>query len=989
MHFTNCVVVTLEYNENQKLAVEEIKSHLALGAGAGTGKTAVLTGRYLNILKNGVLSKERETEEILAITFTNKAADEMLGKIIKSLSESGMGDYLEKGRFNISTIHSFCEKILRQYSLLLGIQSDFEILSEEQKAELQNKACDLVLKEFADNEDLKKLVRDLNLTRPVMLKKEIISLYERLRNQGYEIDEAVALTQIKGKTDKSKLLSLLSDFENEKSIKKFKTFMEDPLYAEITSGNFTLKNIKALLQNIGTSQKAIRYEIEEECENILAELEDVGGPKYTLIQDLLESYDKNFEQVKEEENSLDFDDLQIKTLKLLEIESVRKKLQREISYIMIDEFQDINRTQRKLFMKLTDDLCADINFFVVGDEKQSIYGFRGSDVREYYKVVEKIKSTSGKVLNLKDNYRTSANLLEDINKVFDFLFENYTPLTPHVEESEAPLKVLQFEVEGEDAQSIALKEAEAVANFVQNSGYKFEDIGIIFRSGTNMELIGKELEKRNIPFNISRDKNLVDTVEVQNIVNLLKTLITDEKAGLASYLLEFIGLSKNTVYYYFKNDDSKDAGIEPEERKLLINSLNLFEEFKFISKHFDPYTLVKEIVTKTQYLDKLAKEERGTEKVRTVKEFMKLTYKESKGKNLKEFVDLLMNMEELESEEVGRGVNLLTIHSSKGLEYELLIIPESYKAPSGKDTDKINFSKYYGFGINGEYNGRFLRNKRINKAFDDEEELRIFYVAMTRAKKECVFTLPLSEKFPRPLSYLDIMRGARVEGARVEARAVEEAHVTEEESKDVTKPILKFKDRNFYTVTQYMNYLNRDKTFERREKKEILKISPGVFGTIIHKFISTYTGENEDEHLDNILNSYGISPEMKSMFTKQINTYTEKYYFRGKCEREYEVNIKLQDVNFMGIVDEIRFFDDEIQVIDYKSNSQGSLKELTEHYAPQIKLYAYAISKIFNKNTIGKIIFLAKDRECEIDCSDSEVAREAAKFIKYCKGLQN
>lgn len=979
----------MEYNKNQKLAVEEIKSHLALGAGAGTGKTAVLTGRYLNILKNGTLSKGRETEEILAITFTNKAADEMLGKIIKSLSESGMGDYLEKGRFNISTIHSFCEKILRQYSLLLGIQSDFEILSEEQKAELQNKACDLVLKEFADNYDLKELVRDLDLSRPHMLKKEIISLYERLRNQGYEIDEGVALTQIKGKIDKGNLLSLLSDFENEKSIKKFKTFTEDPLYDEITSGNFTLENITALLKNLGTSQKAIRYEIEEECENIFAELEDVGGPKYKLIQDLLESYDKNFEQVKEEENSLDFDDLQIKTLKLLEIESVRKKLQKEISYIMIDEFQDINRTQRKLFMKLTDDLTADINFFVVGDEKQSIYGFRGSDVREYYKVVEKIKNTSGKELNLVDNYRTSANLLEDINKVFDCLFENYTALTPHVEESEAPLKVLQFEVEGEDAQSIALKEAEAVANFVQNSQYKYENIGIIFRSGANMELIGKELEKRNIPFNISRDKKLVDTAEVQNIVNLLKTLITDERAGLASYLLEFIGLSKNTVYYYLKNDDPEDDSIEKQERELLINSLKLFEEFKFISKHFDPYTLVKEIVTKTGYLDNLAKEDRGAEKVRTVKEFMKLTYRESKGKNLKEFVDLLMNMEELESDEAGRGVNLLTIHGSKGLEYELLIIPESYKAPTGKDTDKINFSKYHGFGINGKYNGRFLRNKRINKVLSDEEELRIFYVAMTRAKKECVLTLPLSEKYPKTFSYLNMVEAAKVEGKRVVAEEVVRMTSSEDEVEKETKPSIKFKDRNFYTVTQYMNYLNRDKTFERREKKEILKISPGVFGTIIHKFISTYTGENQDAHLENILNSYGTSPEMKNMFTKQINNYTGKYYFNGRCEREYEVNIKLDDVNFMGIVDEIRFIDDEIQVIDYKSNSQGSLEELTEHYAPQIKLYAYAVSKIFNKKVTGKIIFLAKDRECIIDCSDSAIATEVEKFKKYCKGLQN
>lgn len=979
----------MEYNENQKLAVEEIKSHLALGAGAGTGKTAVLTGRYLNILKNGTLSKGRETEEILAITFTNKAADEMLGKIIKSLSESGMGDYLEKGRFNISTIHSFCEKILRQYSLLLGIQSDFEILSEEQKAELQNKACDLVLKEFADNYDLKELVRDLDLSRPHMLKKEIISLYERLRNQGYEIDEGVALTQIKGKIDKGNLLSLLSDFENEKSIKKFKTFTEDPLYDEITSGNFTLENITALLKNLGTSQKAIRYEIEEECENILAELEDVGGPKYKLIQDLLESYDKNFEQVKEEENSLDFDDLQIKTLKLLEIESVRKKLQKEISYIMIDEFQDINRTQRKLFMKLTDDLTAEINFFVVGDEKQSIYGFRGSDVREYYKVVEKIKNTSGNELNLVDNYRTSANLLEDINKVFDFLFENYTALTPHVKESEAPFKVLQFEVEGEDAQSIALKEAEAVANFVQNSQYKYEDIGIIFRSGANMELIGKELEKRNIPFNISRDKKLVDTVEVQNIVNLLKTLITDERAGLASYLLEFIGLSKNTVYYYFKNDGPEDADIESEEKELLINSLKLFEEFKFISKHFDPYTLVKEIVTKTGCLDNLAKEDRGAEKVRTVKEFMKLTYKESKGKNLKEFVDLLMNMEELVSDEAGRGVNLLTIHGSKGLEYELLIIPESYKAPTGKDTDKINFSKYHGFGINGKYNGRFLRNKRINKVLSDEEELRIFYVAMTRAKKECVLTLPLSEKYPKTFSYLNMVEAAKVEGKRVVAEEVVRETSFEDEAEKETKPSIKFKDRNFYTVTQYMNYLNRDKTFERREKKEILKISPGVFGTIIHKFISTYTGENRDAHLENILNSYGIDLEMKNMFTKQINNYTEKYYFNGKCEREYEVNIKLDYVNFMGIVDEIRFIDDKIQVIDYKSNSQGSVEELVEHYEPQIKLYAYALSKIFNKKVTGKIIFLAKDRECLIDCSDSAIATEIENFKKYCKGLQN
>lgn len=141
--------------------------------------------------------------------------------------------------------------------------------------------------------------------------------------------------------------------------------------------------------------------------------------------------------------------------------------------------------------------------------------------------------------------------------------------------------------------------------------------------------------------------------------------------------------------------------------------------------------------------------------------------------------------------------------------------------------------------------------------------------------------------------------------------------------------------------------------------------------------------------MENILNSYGTSLEMKNMFTKQINNYTEKYFYNGKCEREYEVNIKIDDVNFMGIIDEIRFIDDEIQVIDYKSNSQGNLEELTEHYAPQIKLYAYALSKIFNKKVTGKIIFLAKDRECIIDCSDSAIATEIENFKKYCKGLQN
>lgn len=978
----------MEYNKNQKLAVEEIRSHLALGAGAGTGKTAVLTGRYLNILKNGTLTEGRETEEILAITFTNKAADEMLGKIIKSLSDTDMGDYLEKGRFNISTIHSFCEKILRQYSLLLGIQSDFEILSEEEKSELQNKACDLVLSEFADDTDLKELVRELNLSRPVMLKKEIISLYERLRNQGYEIDEAEVLTQIKGKIDKSKFLSLLSDFENEKRIRTFKTFTEVPLYGQITSGNFTLENIKALLDNIGTSSKPIKLEIEEECENILAELEDVNTPNYKLITDLLKSYEKNFNKVKAEENSLDFDDLQIKTLKLLEIESVRKKLQKEISYIMIDEFQDINRTQRKIFMRLTDDLTADINFFVVGDEKQSIYGFRGSDVREYYKVVEKIKASSGKELNLKDNYRTSANLLEDINTVFGYVFDNYTSLTPHVPESSAPLKVLQFEVEEENAQSISMKEAEAVANFVQSSGYKYEDIGIIFRSGTNMELIGKELEKRNIPFNISRDKKLVDTKEIQNIVNLLKTLITDDKAGFASYLLEFIGLSKNTVYHYLKSGDIGDIGIDISERELLNNAVKLFEEFKFISKHFDPYTLVQEIVAKTNYLDGLYREDRGAEKVRKVKEFLKFTYKESKGKTLKEFAELLLNMEELESDEAGRGVHLLTIHGSKGLEYELLIIPESYKAQIGKDTDKINFSKYHGFGINSEYNGRFLRNKRINKALEDEEELRIFYVAMTRAKKECVFTLPLSEKYPKTFSYLNIIGAAKVEGARVESKEIEEITFDENRITKIHSPIIKFKDRNFYTATQYMNYLNRDNTFEREERKEILKISPGVFGSIIHKFIATYNGEDRDAHLDNILNSYGVELKLKNMFLKQINTYADKYYFKGKCKREYEINLKIDGVNFMGIVDELRFFEDEIQIVDYKSNFRGTLDELAKYYAPQIKLYSYGVSKIFNKKVSGKIIFLSKDAEYEIDCSETVIINEVEKFIKLCKGLQ-
>lgn len=472
----------------------DYKRHISLTANAGSGKTFVLSKRYLEIALNEYL----QLRNIAAITFTDKAAGELYQKIAREIEErlKAAKDKSEKEKLelirrqlvsaNISTIHSFCIDILREHPVEAEIDANFIPIDEIYSDELIELCVEEVIKSSLENPaeqaDLKKLIRifsskhifarelasALKHRRNILIIKE--NIYEKdvgeIANEFYEkflsycsslVEERIpsfldaakkinqAVLEKKSSNDKAlQIEDLLLKLSKARSIEQKLSLLSEIRIKMLTQkGTIAVKgylsseereNLKTECLAVESFSEEIAYfVIPENHSEIELELAKFGKIFIYFFNKCLNLYSDK----KKQEGYLDYEDILLLTQNILENEDVRKSLSEKFKYIMIDEYQDTNELQYSIFLPILDHLkCG--NLFIVGDEKQSIYMFRDAELEVFNRTKSEITNYAGfdSLLTLPDSFRMAPNICVFVNSLFRKLFENPNLLFNEVEHSD-------------------------------------------------------------------------------------------------------------------------------------------------------------------------------------------------------------------------------------------------------------------------------------------------------------------------------------------------------------------------------------------------------------------------------------------------------------------------------------------------------------------------------------------------------------------------
>ncbi|MGN1103670.1 MAG: ATP-dependent helicase [Candidatus Coproplasma sp.] len=596
-------------NEEQIQPVTCTEGPVLVLAGAGSGKTRVLTTRIAYILERGLCGPSG----ILAITFTNKAANEMKERVERTIGDVG-------GMW-ICTIHSMCVRILRRFGAAIGIQSNFSIYTESERANV-----------------IKKTVKEAGV--------------------------------------------------DEKQLKNIK---------------FHISNAKML--GLAPDQYAVLYKNE------------------TGIKTIVDIYER-YEQYLMGCNALDFDDLLIRTLRLLRADKeAREYLSDKFKYILVDEFQDTNAVQYNIIKLLAQ---GHNNLFVVGDDDQSIYGWRGA-------VIENILAfdkdyPSAKVFKLQRNYRSTKSILSLANAVIAKNGNRHKKsLWTEAEEGVKP-EYIQAEEEKDEALFAA-----KTINAEVYAGGKYSDYAVLMRINALTRSYESEFAKYGIPYKVFGGFKFFERKEIKDILAYLRLIsnpfddeaftriINVPKRGIGGKTLEVMeGYARgNSLSLYDACIDIEDLPLTASAKAKVASFGELIKKFVLVSQTDTLGNLVRTVIElsdlKSAYDDG---SDEGDVKLANLDEFIAAVddfAKLNPDATIDEYLNQVSLASDLDEMNDGNYVTLATIHSVKGLEFEKVFLV-------------------------GLEDG-ILPTSRAN---DDpaalEEERRLVYVAVTRAKKRIWLT---------------------------------------------------------------------------------------------------------------------------------------------------------------------------------------------------------------------------------------------------------
>ncbi|HEY5873590.1 MAG TPA: UvrD-helicase domain-containing protein, partial [Gaiellaceae bacterium] len=699
--------------------------------------------------------------------YTRKAAGELRTRIRAALRARGRPDLAREldGAW-ISTIHGFCARLLRANPFAAGLDPRFRELEDAGAAVLRGEAFERALEAFCADGEPERL-RLLATYRAAGLRRMLTGVYETLRSAGRDLelelgeraDIASAVSTLRVEAD-----ALASDA----SATETQRGNANEALRVVTDGSLPerLVDLSAFASRGGraASFESARKGVEQ------AALEELAAADRDLLQELLERFGAEYAATKRRESVVDFEDLQLAARDLLRDDaSVREATQLRFRMVMVDEFQDTNRLQCELI-----DLVAHADsteVFTVGDEFQSIYGFRHADLE----VFRERRAQASTLLALTRNYRSRPQVLEAVNHLFGNAFgDDYQPLAASAEFAD-PVFGHPVELLVTDKTSFAdTKEhwragearriAGRVRELVDSGEAEPGEIVVLFAAGTDAEQYEEALRREGLPTYRATGRGYFGQQQVVDLLAYLRLLHNRyDDVALATVLASpFVGVSNDSLVLLRRNAQRRplftaleralpeqlDAGDE----RLLRAFLQRYERLVRGSTRIGLEALCERVVSEHDYdLAVLARWD-GARRFANLRKLGRLArdYESVRGADIEGFVRFVrdqgaLGAKELEAvaeEEGGGAVRLLTIHAAKGLEFKVVIVADAGRdvgGPRGPDEIVALSDGRFGFRMvhptRGDRRGVFAWDAVKEAAGDQEraERLRLYYVAMTRA----------------------------------------------------------------------------------------------------------------------------------------------------------------------------------------------------------------------------------------------------------------
>jgi len=869
-------------NKQQLQAIRHKDGPLLIIAGAGTGKTTVITERIKYLITKGLA----KPEEILALTFTEKGANEMEERIDVALP-------LSYGEMWVSTFHSFCDRILRDRAVEIGLSSNYKLMTQAQ-------SIDLIKKNLFDF--------NLNYFRPLgnpnKFIEGLLQHFSRLQDEMITPEDYLKYTK---------------DYTNEEPLEVIKT------------------------------------------------------------KELANAY-KFYGDLKLKENVMDFGNLITYVIKLFkERPNVLKIYQEKFKYILVDEFQDTNFAQNELVNLLAK---KNRNITIVGDDNQSIYRFRGAAISNIIQF-KKIYSDS-KIVTLNQNYRSTQKILDSAYRLIKHndpdTLEYQLGISKELKAVDSRQSIDISFIHTKSGQEEAEETIKTIDQLVKKDNYNYKDIAILVRANNHADSFIREFERQDIPHQFLGPSKMFEKEEIIDLISYLKVLYNPEDSGnlyrlLSSDVFDISSLELIKIASTAKkNSLSIFEVIHDSNNEKIVKLLQLINKhLKIINKETAGYILY-EYINEVGIYKKILENSEDTKAQNIAKFFDKIKSYEGENRNANvvdvvDYIDLLLEVGESPSITDGdwqenNAVNILTVHSSKGLEFPIVFLVNlvSERFPSRERHEQIPIPE------------ELIKEILPTGDYHVQEERRLFYVGMTRAKERLYLTASnyygdgKREKKVSPFVYEALRETANSrQSTDYSIKTVNFQQAVDRRLKTVDIQKIKI---DFLSVSQIETF----KTCPMHYKlKYIYKIptSPSAsisFGVSIHNTLKDYYHEVASSAYDkkqDILKlyksnfiTYGyVNKIHKLEFYKLGEKYLINFLKHGYDKKvktislEEKFNLKIDSsLKIGGTVDRV---DDlgkgRYEIIDYKTGANiPTQKDVDKDM--QLSFYALAVSLLYKVN---------------------------------------
>ena len=1002
-----------KWTKEQMDAIYESGKNIIVSAGAGSGKTAVLTERVVEKLKTGI-----KINELLILTFTNAAASEMKDRIRKKINENDSIkdnlDYLESSY--ITTFDSFSLSLVKKYHYLLGLSKNIGIVDNSVIAVKKEEVLDEVFNYFYEVKDKNflKMIDDFCVKNDTGLKNDIRNIINVLNNypdlDDY-LDSYISVYFSDNKLNEyiNKYMKILYNVIEEINTNlyymesecnsvssEYYSMCEIALERLIKSKSYEdIKNntnvilprrpkgsdeVKIYKDNITKCINKLKdYTIYDSVSSIYQSIKSTKGYVESIIN-IVRLYNKKLKEYKDEYAIYEFIDIELMCIKLLkDNKDILDEVKSNYKEICVDEYQDTNDIQEAFI-----NLIQNNNLYMVGDIKQSIYGFRNANPSIFKNKYDNYKNNFGGMkIDLIKNFRSRSNVLSGINTIFDVVMDDeiggadyknghemvfgnstYTDNINELQSYETDIISYNNTLDKFNNEEV---EAFIIADDIKNkikSEYKvidkesgvlrnisYSDFCIIMDRGSSFGLYKKIFEYLGIPLVIYEDKTLNQDNElliISNIINLIIKIYDNEfdksfkysfMSVLRSYLFNY---DDNRIFNIIKNNDYKN-------NELYLLCLNISKDLQMLSNSLLVLRIIKdfkiyEMSITTGGVDNVIK---ICDNIVNISNNLSLM-----GYSVKDFRDYLDKIANSKyeikyKEDVNNtnGVKIMNVHKSKGLEFPVCYFSGLYKKFNDSDIkNKFLVSKDLGI-ITPYFKEGVLETvlkdiyKYEYKINDISEKIRLFYVALTRSKEKIILVCPYRDidnynmDKRKYQSFLDILESAK---NKFKDNTYEVNLNKLNISKDYLFNKINFNnnlDNKYVKINRNVNVIN----YEFEEDKKASKVISKLLSKDDNKKLEYGTNIHEMLRMSDFLNS---DNSIINNICKILNINSE-----CKLYKEHEFIYYKDNIKYHGIIDLIIVSDKEVKIVDYK------LKDTTDdNYKKQVKIYYDYLESLGFKN---------------------------------------